>query len=326
VGESLRVGVIGCGAIASAVHLRVLRGLRGVRVTAVADPLPAARDRGSRLVSAAAVETTDQLLARDDVDAVVVTTPSGTHAGIALATLAAGRHLFLEKPIATSLHDGQQVAAAAAARDCIATIGFNWRFQPLIMRAREILCDGVLGEIHSVSTTFCEPAPIPTWKERRRDGGGVLLDLGSHHFDLIRWLLGTEVRVVQASLRSELSEHDSAEVRLGLDGDGEASVSLSFRSGPVDTINVTGERGSLHVDRYARTLVVRGVRTRTTTLATIVWRTKAFVRPRAEPSWNTLLRKFVHATRGAAVDLPTFGDALRSLEVVVAAERAAGIG
>jgi predicted dehydrogenase len=72
--------------------------------------------------------------------------------------------------------------------------------------------------------------------------------------------------------------------------------------------------------------VVRGVRTRTTTLATIVWRTKAFVRPRAEPSWNTLLRKFVHATRGAAVDLPTFGDALRSLEVVVAAERAAGIG
>ena len=207
----LRVGVIGCGAIATVVHLRVLRRLRGVRVTALADPAPEARARAGRLVRGAALLTgPDELLARDDVDAVVVAAPSGLHARLALATLRTGRHLYLEKPIATTLEDGCRVAAAARDAGVVAAIGFNWRFQPLVARARELLSAGVIGDVRAVSTVFCEAGTVPGWKARRSEGGGVLLDLGSHHFDLIRWLLDARVERVEATLASQASEHDSA--------------------------------------------------------------------------------------------------------------------
>jgi predicted dehydrogenase len=321
------VGVIGCGAIATAVHLRVLRGLPGVRVTALADPAPEARERAHRLVpDAAALEAADELLARDDVDAVVVTAPSGLHAEIALATLETERHLYLEKPIAATIEEGRQVVAAARDADLVAAIGFNWRFQPLVARARELLRDGVIGDVRAASTVFCEPSRMPDWKRSRIEGGGVLLDLGSHHFDLIRWLLAAEVERVEATLRSEASEHDSAAVRLVLADGRVASSFLSFRAGRVDTLELVGERGVLRVDRYARTLTLRGARGRVVTPDVVRWRARALVRRATEPSWARALAAFVEAVRGRRVELPTLEDGLRSLEIVTAAEQAAAAG
>ena len=323
----LRVGVIGCGAIATFVHLRVLRRLRGVRVTALADPAPEARARAGRLVRGAALLTApDELLARDDVDAVVVAAPSGLHAPLALATLATGRHLYLEKPIATTLEDGCRVAAAAREAGVVAAIGFNWRFQPLVARARVLLSAGVIGDVRAVSTVFCEPATMPGWKARRSEGGGVLLDLGSHHFDLIRWLLDARVERVEATLASHASEHDSALVTLYLDGGRIASSFFSLRACWAHSLELIGERGVLRIDRSTRSLSLRGARARTATMAAIAWRARSIVRPRSEPSWSNALRTFVGKIRGAAVELPTFDDGLRSLEIVVAAERAAGVG
>ncbi len=323
---AVRVGVIGCGSIATAVHLRVLRRLGGVRVTALADPLPEARERARRLApGAAAVAEADELLDRDDVDAVVVTAPSGLHAPIALATLETERHLYLEKPIAATVEQGRQVAAAAHEEGVVAAIGFNWRFQPLVARARELVRAGAIGDVRAVSTVFCEPSAMPAWKRSRAEGGGVLLDLGSHHFDLVRWLLGAEVARVDATVRSEATEHDSASVRLVLDDGRVASSFFSFRAGKVDTLELVGERGVLRVDRYARTLTLRGARAGVTTPALAAWRARARLRP-SEPSWAYLLAAFVEAVRGRKVELPTLDDGLRSLEIVAAAERAAEAG
>lgn len=323
----LRIGVIGCGAIATAVHIRVLRKLRGVRVTALADPAPEARASAGRLVRGAVLLAgPDELLARDDVDAVVVAAPSGLHASLALATLKTGRHLYLEKPIATTLEDGCRVAAAAHDAGVVAAIGFNWRFQPLVARARELLRAGIIGDVRTVSTVFCEPGTVPGWKARRSQGGGVLLDLGSHHFDLIRWLLDARVERVEATLDSQASEHDSARVRLYLDGGRIASSFFSLRAGQAHSLELAGERGVMRIDRSARSLSLRGARARTTTMTMLAWRARSLVRPRSEPSWSNALRTFVSRIRGTAVELPTFDDGLRSLEIVAAAERAAGVG
>ncbi len=322
----LRVGVIGCGAIVTAVHLRVLRGMPGVRVTAIADPESDARDRARRMVpQAAALADAESLLARDDVDAVVVAAPSGLHAGIAMATLQRGHHLYLEKPIASTLDQGRQVAAAARAAKSVTMIGFNWRFQPLIARARELIRSGVIGEVHTARSEFSEPAPVPEWKARRDQGGGVLLDLGSHHFDLVRWLVGAEVCRAEAVIRSEITEHDSASVRLHLDGGCVASSVVSLRADRADWIELIGDRGALRVDRYARSLVLRGPRARTLTLPILAWRARALIRPRTEPSWRYAFHAFVRRIRGQDVEVPTFEDGLRSLEIVAAAERAAGV-
>lgn len=324
----LRIGVIGCGAIATAVHLRVLRRLRAVRVTALADPAPEARVRAGRLVRGAALLTgADELLERSDVDAVVVAAPSGLHAPIALTTLRTGRHIYLEKPIATTLEDGRRVAAAARDAGVVAAIGYNWRFQPLVVRGRELLRAGTIGEVRAVHTVFCEPAPVTAqgWRAHRSEGGGVLLDLGSHNFDLISWLLDARIERVEAAVSSIATEHDSALVRLYL-GDGViASSFFSLRACRAHSLEFIGERGVLRIDRLARTLSLLGTRARTSTVALTSWRLRSLVRPRSEPSWSTALRAFVAKICGAAVELPTFDDGLRSLEIVIDAERSAGV-
>ncbi len=327
VSAPLRVGVIGCGSISTAVHLRALRQLRGVRVTALADPSAEARVRAGRLVpTAVLLPDAADLPARDDVDAVVIAAPTGLHAPLALTTLRARRHIYLEKPIATTLEDGRRLTVAANEAGVVAAIGYNWRFQPLVARARELLRARVIGDVRHVSTVFCEPAKQLGWRGRRSEGGGVLLDLGSHHFDLIRWLLAATVERVEASVDSHVSEHDSAFVRLHLDGGRVASSFFSFRAGQADSFELIGERGVIRIDRYARALSVRGSHARTTTIAAMTWRVRSVLRPRSEPSWRSALRAFVAKIRGADVELPTFDDGLRSLEVVIAAERAAGVG
>ncbi len=323
---SLGVGVIGCGAIATAVHIRVLRALGRVRVTALADPVPEALARAGRLVPGAALLTDpNDLLGRNDVDAVVVAVPSGLHAPLALATLSTGRHLYLEKPIATNLDDGRRVAAAARDAGVVAAIGFNWRFQPLVVRARELLRAGVIGDVRSVSTVFCEPATAPGWRARRSEGGGVLLDLGSHHFDLMHWLFDARVERVEAAVSSIATEHDSARVRLHLAGGCIASSFFSLHACQADSLELAGERGVMRIDRYARSLSLRGARARTVTLAALAWRLRSIVRPHSELSWRNTLSRFVSKIRGADIELPTFDDGLRSLEVVIAAECAAGV-
>ena len=88
-------------------------------------------------------------------------------------------------------------------------MGFNRRFHPVIEQAREILVQGGLGKIHAIQTVASEPPPtgkIPQWRQHRTSGGGVMLELASHHIDLLRWLLNDEIARVEARIVSELSE------------------------------------------------------------------------------------------------------------------------
>lgn len=316
------VGLVGCGSIALGVHLGALGRLPAARVTAVADPDRGARDRAARLApEAAALASAEELVARKDVEAVVVAAPTRLHAELALLVLGARKHLYLEKPIATSVEDARRIVAAGEDSGVVAATGFNWRFQPLVVRARELLEAGALGDVRAAATAFCEPGAPPGWRHARADGGGVLLDLASHHVDLLRWLLGAEVEDVEASLRSDVNEHDSAVLRLGWSG-GRASQSyFSYRTGQVDTLELYGERGVLRTDRYARSLVLRNgpTRRRAGSAELAEWR-----RGKGEPAWQRSLAAWVDTVRGSPVELPTLEDGLRSLEVVAAAERAAG--
>ena len=190
---------------------------------------------------------------------------------------------------------------------------------------RELLRAGVIGEVRAVATVFCEPATVSGWRAHRNEGGGVLLDLGSHHFDLVRWLLDARVERVEASLDSRANEHDTALVRLYLNGGLIVSSFFSLRASRAHSLELVGERGVMRIDRSARSLSLRGTRARTATMALLAWRARSLVRPRSEPSWSNALRAFVGKIRGVDVELPTFDDGLRSLEVVDAAEREAGV-
>jgi myo-inositol 2-dehydrogenase/D-chiro-inositol 1-dehydrogenase len=332
------LGVIGCGSIAYWTHLRIAQRMRGAVLVAAADPDPEARKRAERLAGIPVHARTEELLARADVDAVIVSAPTHLHAELVIAACAAGKHVYLEKPLATSTADGARVVDAAARAGVSVALGFNRRFHPLYEQARRLLHDGRVGRIQAVQTTFCEPVlphAMPEWKRRRATGGGVLLDLASHHIDLLRWFLADEVATVDASLDSELSEQDSARLQLSMRGGVQVQSWFSCRTATSDALEFAGELGTLRVDRHRPGVSLRvprrlgyGVRTARVAppAAVAAWWLERLVRPSGEPSYRRALAAFVSVLRGEGRPMPGLIDGMRALEVVEAAEESARRG
>ncbi len=332
---SLRLGLLGCGSIAYWIHLRALRSLRGATLMAAADPDPAARERAQRLIRGPVYERAEELLGRDDIEAVVISAPTHLHAPLAIAAAEAGKHFYVEKPIATSAADGCRVLEAAGRAGVTGAAGFNRRLHPLYERARQLLANGCIGRVRAVQTVWSEPTPLdrmPAWKRLRSSGGGVLLDLASHHFDQLRWLLDEEIETIAASLRSEMSEQDSARIELGLRGGVEVQSFFSFRAGFSDYMEFLGDRGTLRIDRHSTLLPVRlarrvgyGVRRPwvAPTPALAAWRVQRLFRPSVDPSYRRSFGAFVDLVRGLPSGIASLTDGLKSLEAVLAAEDSA---
>src|SRR6478672_2833464 len=112
--KTIGLGVIGCGSIAYWVHLRIARQVRGAALIAASDPDPEARRRAERLARVPVHERAEDLLSRKDIDAVIISGPTHLHAPLVIAACDAGKHVYLEKPIAASTADGARVVDAAA--------------------------------------------------------------------------------------------------------------------------------------------------------------------------------------------------------------------
>jgi NDP-hexose-3-ketoreductase len=323
----VRIGLLGCGAVACDQHLPALRKTAGADVVALADPDPASRARAARLAPGAAVHAdAGELLARSDVDAVVVAAPTMLHADFASAAARAGKHVYVEKPLATSEDDAIGVIEEVARSGVTATVGFNRRRHPVYEQARRLLEAGRIGAVRFVQTAFCEPVELhelPEWKRTRAAGGGVLLDLASHHFDLARWFLEAEIEVVHARTRSGRSEQDEAWTALSTSTGVEVQSLFSYRAAHADFIEFFGEQGRLRVDRHGRALVVHRPRRSGYGIRRDWFPSAGRVPRRGDPSYGRALGAFVQRLHGAEVETPSLEDGLRSLQAVLAAERLA---
>ncbi len=156
----------------------------------------------------AAVETDWRaLIARDDVDLVDICTPGDSHAEIAVAALAAGKHVLCEKPLANTVAEAESMTRAAEeahGRGQVAMVGFNYRRVPATALARRMIADGRLGGLRHVRVTYlqdwlADPAFPLTWRLRREHAGsGALGDLGAHIVDLAQYLAGEPLAGVSA--------------------------------------------------------------------------------------------------------------------------------
>ncbi|MCS6859689.1 MAG: Gfo/Idh/MocA family oxidoreductase, partial [Abditibacteriales bacterium] len=159
--------------------------------------------------------------------------------------------IYLEKPLATNLDEAQTVLTAWRTAGVVGMVGFNYRFHPLYERIRQHVQSGKLGALVGARSVFCTPArPLPTWKQFRHSGGGVLLDLASHHVDLVRFFFGQEVREVSAALRSQRSDDDSAMLQLRLDDGLPVQSFFSMNAVDEDRFEIYGTAGKLAVNRY----------------------------------------------------------------------------
>jgi len=333
---ALRVGLIGCGSIAQLVHLNILTRLPDVALVAVAEPDPQRRvEAGRRAPQAAVFVDHRELLARGEIEAVVICLPNALHAEVAIAALQHGKHVYLEKPLATNLDDGRRVLSAWRRAGVVGMIGFNLRLHALFQEAQQCLRSGRLSPLVGVrSIRSTVPQPLPPWKRKRQSGGGVLLDLASHHLDLVHFLFEQSVQEVSAEVWSQQSEDDSAMLHLRL-ADG-LCVQSFFAMNAVeeDRFEVYGQARKLTVDRY-RSLKVE----LTDSTRDLSWLRKmkremwVFARspslwaklftPHHEPSYRLALARFVETVRTNQPASPDFWDGYRSLAIIAAAELSA---
>jgi predicted dehydrogenase len=155
------------------------------------------------------------LLTRDDIDIIDCCTPNYMHEEIIIAAAQAGKHIYCEKPLSMNVAEGQRIVQAAAQAGIKAQMTFNYRFFPAILRARQLIDEGFLGNIFSFRGRYYRSSYIDsnkptTWRLRKDvSGGGALFDLGSHILDLIYALLG-EFGSVQATLDTLIKERPVA--------------------------------------------------------------------------------------------------------------------
>lgn len=327
---AVRIGLIGCGAMGRGVHVPLLTRRRDLVLAAIADPDPSARREAARLAPAAALcATPEELLARADVEAVLIAAPTPSQAALARLAFEHRRHVYLEKPLAAAIDEGSLVLDAWRAAGTIGMIGFNYRFNPLYLDARRLVAAGALGTleiIRSVFTTRPHDA-AGTWRDAADPVRGVLLDLGSHHFDLFTFLSGQQV----AKISHVGSDASGRKVAVAGRLSGGGAFDSVFAAGTVDAdrVDLVGDRATISIDRYRSLAVAPGVRPRRSRAADII-RTGQYGAqlahlvqklrsPRHEPSHARALAHFAAAIRGERPAEPDLADGFRSLQAVTAA-------
>jgi len=256
--SNLRVGIIGAGAIAQIAHLPVLRKLKGVQVVAICDSDgPKARALAARFETGAAYDDIEEMLELAHVDAAVVCTPNHLHEAHAIAAMAAGAHVMVERPLALSSAGVARLLKAAERYKRTLLVAMNTRFRADVQAVHGFLKGGELGALATIRCgwqVFRSPHLTLGWRSRRAEsGGGVMIDLGLPMLDLALWLAGTPaVERVSAYLdRVEGKQVDEiGAAHLFCDGGLSIFCDVSWRhvgEGEHTWLDVQGAKGSASI-------------------------------------------------------------------------------
>ena len=207
----LRFAVVGTGAISQIMHVPILAEREDVQLAVVADQdVPKARTVAERFDVPEAVET-DAVMERDDLDAVVFCTPNNLHEDQAVAALNAGKHVFMERPLALTPEGTARVLAAARAAGTKLVVGLSHRFRPEVAALRSFIAGGDMGNLYAVRGSWLtRPVRVMrrTWRQDPvMSGGGAIMDLGVPSMDLCLWLVGYP-RLVRVSCVTTHGDHE----------------------------------------------------------------------------------------------------------------------
>lgn len=245
---TVRFGLLGAGRIGK-VHARAIGSNQAARLVAVAD----AAEQAARDISdayGAEMRTIDQIEQASDIDAVVICTPTDTHADLIERFARAGKAIFCEKPIDLDVGRVEECLAVVEQTGAALMVGFNRRFDPHFMAVRKTIDEGAIGTVEMVTITSRDPGPPPIDYIKR--SGGIFRDMTIHDFDMARYLLGEEPVSVSAHASvlvdkaiGEAGDYDSVSVILETGSGKQALISNSRRAtyGYDQRIEVHGSKG-----------------------------------------------------------------------------------
>jgi myo-inositol 2-dehydrogenase/D-chiro-inositol 1-dehydrogenase len=348
-GDQLAIGLVGCGMIGQ-VHADGLRKLAEdgeIVAVAAADPSPEAREAVQRNCPFGRMSDDPlDVIADPDVEAVMITSPTATHLDLVRATLAAGKPLFCEKPLAPTFGAVSAMCDEVLASGLTAQVGFHSRFHPIMNRLRRTVESSEYGR--PMGYTLRDDQYWPTgdvvpghssWRsDRAQAGGGALLEHSIHSADIVSWLFGPAVRVYGRSrslfgydvedVAALTVEHESGVVGTiltvfnGVRGREERRFEVFFERGAVEVTTdfIVGAAEDSYLVQQPDTAAVRPdlalMRDEHFTAAGINRRDFVFYTYPADRHW-------VRAVRRGEAGVPGFRDALRAHRLVEAAYRSA---
>ncbi len=250
----MRMGLVGCGAIASWHHDAIDRKAERTRVTATIDPDPERADTLAARSGATPFASVDDALAADAFDAALVMVPHHLHEEVAATVLAAGKHLLLEKPVAHTVEAAERLLARPRPDGVVFQIAENAQFWPEVLEVRRLIGEGAVGEVITARSWHCAPPmgdfyPEGAWRlSAGAAGGGVAVDTGSHWFRPLRLWLG-EVSEVLAVTGHPFS---------AMEGESLCRSLCRFESGVVASFDVTLTPGAAALEPFFQVTGTKG--------------------------------------------------------------------
>ena len=338
----LRVGLVGCGWICG-VYADSFAEVPDAQVVACCAGHP---ERARAFADARGIPhacaSWEELVAREDVDLVAVGSPNRLHHPVAMAALAAGKHVVVEKPLAVTLEQCQQIADEASARGLLAGYAENLCFAPKYEKVRDLITSGELGRVHHVRQLEKHGGPHTRWFYEDDAAGGALFDMGCHSIELVRWLLGKPaVTAVWAHMATvvhdtELDDHcvihlefasPEGSERPATDRDAPGPTALleagwSLEGGMVSDLHVQGTAGVASASLLGDGMGLRAFTERGEERG---WRAVDVDWHRAN-GYPQQLAHFVRCARTGETPIESAADGVAVMEFMLAAYESAGTG
>lgn len=263
----IRVALIGLGKMGIS-HLGIIRPHPEVELVAVCDTIKYVLDVLGKYTGVKTYADYRTLLASEQLDAVVVATPSRFHAEIVRAALDKNIHVFCEKPFCLDLDEARELAALAAQKGLVNQVGYHYRFVGALCEARRLIEAGTIGKIHHIRAEAYGPVVLrpkgSTWRTSKVEGGGCLYDYASHAIDLMNYLVGPPTKVSGSVLNRIFSADVDDEVYSTFHyGDGMTGQLAtnwsdeSFRKMSMK-VSIWGTQGRINADRQEVQVYYRG--------------------------------------------------------------------
>jgi len=334
---TLGFAVVGAG-VAARYHAQAIAQAGDARLVAVSRADPARAHEAEAEFGVPCETRYEGLLARKDVDAVCLCTPSGEHAAQAVAAAHAGKHVLVEKPMALALPDADRMIDAAQRAGVFLGVTFQRRTEPSYAELRRAVVAGELGSLVLGAVTvpylrnqayYDSAAWRGTWAH---DGGGALMNQGIHLVDLLLWLMGdveeVEARMTTASHRIEVEDCVAASLRFASGALGSIIATTSAAPGFPHRVEIYGTRGGVQIEGDAITRwETQGAGRRTTAApGTVEAGSGASATGITATAHGRLIADFVAAIRDGRPPLVTGAEGRRSLALVLAIYEAARTG
>ena len=323
--KQINLGIIGFGNEGK-VMLRNSLWLKGARVEAVADLSEKARSAAKKSGIKNVYGKYEDLLKDDKIDGVIISLPNFLHQEAAVKSAEAGKHILLEKPLARNVEEGEKILSAVKKNSVKLMIGYDMRFDPVLIGIHDQIANGFFGEVQIAEATNISGGPfsprsdsigpvrVPSWwLDKELAGGGALLDLGSHLVDLFIWYFG-EVASASSFLK----------YMFRTDLEDAATCILKFNNGPVATVKAgwfsKGFIESLQVCGTAKNTLVQLAPEST---SSIIWKgiVRKFIGRNKNSAYYLELQHFVSCLQKDEQPQPSGEEGLRSLQAISSAYR-----